>query len=671
MILRRPLSGFRSQAYLGACLAIFAGTVSPSPGQGPGASIERRLPPRGIEIPESIRTDLEARIAELDDRAWGISSEAASPDAEIFIKAVDLALVHGEIYEEKQLPLLEVMAQEGERRLAKLEEGEAPWADDRGLLVRGYRSKIDGSVQPYGLEIPEGLDLSQPVPLLVWLHGRGDKVTDLHFIQRCLTRSQALGGKIVEQQDAIVVHPFGRQCVGWKHAGEIDVFEVIESVKSRYPIDPDRIALAGFSMGGAGAWHIGAHYTDRFCAIHAGAGFAETARYNRLTPEDFPNEVEQTLWSIYDVPNYVRNLFNVPVLAYSGENDKQKQAADVMAEAFAKEGRELRHLVGPGMGHKYDDVSVEKIWAFLQKAWEGGRPVNPDAFKLQTRTPRYGRMHWVEITAQVTPWEDTWVDARRDEVSRTLTLKTENVAALGIGSGSGEAEWNLAGMVVRIDEQVLQVESPGFPIGSVRLRRDDEGQWDWGEVALPRKIAGTQGPIDDAFLEPFVVVKPAKESKFPAVQRWMDLELPHFVDRWRALMRAELSVEDAEDLDHEDLQERNLVLWGEPETNLMIAEIAGDLPLRWTETEIQMGDRSWPRDSHLPAFIFPNPLNPRRYVVINSGLTFREDHDRTNSLQNPKLGDWSIIGLDEPPSGKRPGRIAAHGFFDRAWSVTD
>ena len=36
---------------------------------------------------------------------------------------------------------------------------------------------------PYGLEIPEGLDLSKPVPLYVWLHGRGDKDTDLHFIR--------------------------------------------------------------------------------------------------------------------------------------------------------------------------------------------------------------------------------------------------------------------------------------------------------------------------------------------------------------------------------------------------------------------------------------------------------------------------------------------------------
>jgi hypothetical protein len=65
--------------------------------------------------------------------------------------------------------------------------------------------------------------------------------------------------------------------------------------------------------------------------------------------------------------------------------------------------------------------------------------------------------------------------------------------------------------------------------------------------------------------------------------------------------------------------------------------------------------------------IFPNPLNPNRYVVLNSGLTFREGHDKTNSQQNPKLPDWAVIGLDRDPDALAPGRIAAAGFFDEAW----
>ena len=117
--------------------------------------------------------------------------------------------------------------------------------------MRGYRSIIDGSLQPYGLEIPADLDLSKPVPLYVWLHGRGDNETDMHFIAG---RTGQQGQ--IAPAGAIVLHAFGRQCVGFKSAGEVDIFEAIDSVKHRYKIDPDRILLMGFSMGGAGAWHV-------------------------------------------------------------------------------------------------------------------------------------------------------------------------------------------------------------------------------------------------------------------------------------------------------------------------------------------------------------------------------------------------------------------------------
>ena len=562
------------------------------------------------------------------------------------------------------------MLDRGEERLRLLdEEDQTPWTDARGLVVRGYESSIDGSVQPYGLEIPENLDLSKPVPLLVWLHGRGDKITDLHFVQRCLTRSQALGGKVADQQDAIIVHPFGRQCVGWKHAGEIDVLEVIEHVKSQYHIDPDRVALAGFSMGGAGAWHIGAHYTDRFCAVHAGAGFAETARYINLKPEDFPPDYEQTLWGVYDVPNYVRNLFNVPVIAYSGEEDKQKQAADVMVEAFAAEGKELRHVIGPGMGHKYHDDSVKEIWAWLQDAWKAGRNTAPEALSLQTRTLRYPRMHWLTATGLEQHWEDSRADAAWDSANRRISVETKNLTGLRIDAPG--ADDDLSGYTLEIDGDSVKVDDAGFAIGSVALRKSEQG-WQFGEgdEGLAKR-PGVQGPIDDAFLSSFIVVPQSGDSPHPKAQRWIDFERNHFQKRWRALMRGGIDRREPREVESNHVNESNLILWGDPVSNPLIAEIAGRLPIKWDANTLEIGGQSFDPATHVPVLIFPNPLNPRRYVVINSGLTFREGHDRTNSLQNPKLPDWAIVNLDQLPDELGPGKIVAAGFFDEAWKVRE
>jgi predicted esterase len=306
----------------------------------------------------------------------------------------------------------------------ELAQGGMPWATQRGRVVRGFRSRIDDSVQPYGLVLPEHHDFQKPAPLYVWLHGRGDKQTDMHFISERLARD----GQI-KPAGAIVLHPFGRHCLGFKSAGEIDVLEAIDHVQKHYRIDPDRIVLMGFSMGGAGAWHIGAHYTDRFVAISAGAGFVETARYTRLKPEDYPPEYEQILWRVYDVPNYTRNLFNRPVIAYSGELDRQIQAARVMEEAFREHGKTLSHIIGPNTEHKYHPDSLVQLLDQLAKAVEAGRPKLPVQVSLQTRTLRYNRMDWVQALRLREHWSDSRIDAKLMGESR-IAIDTKNVDAL-------------------------------------------------------------------------------------------------------------------------------------------------------------------------------------------------------------------------------------------------
>mgnify|MGYP003424527640 CR=1 FL=1 len=70
---------------------------------------------------------------------------------------------------------------------------------------------------------------------------------------------------------------------------------------------------------------------------------------------------------------------------------------------------------------------------------------------------------------------------------------------------------------------------------------------------------------------------------------------------------------------------------------------------------------------HAPIFIYPNPANPQRYVVLNSGFTFRMGAKTSNSLQTPKLPDWALIDLRTPPTDKWPGQVVDAGFFDERW----
>ena len=111
----------------------------------------------------------------------------------------------------------------------------------------------------------------------------------------------------------------------------------------------------------------------------------------------------------------------------------------------------------------------------------------------------------------------------------------------------------------------------------------------------------------------------------------------------------------------------NLVLWGDPGSNKVLAKLLPRLPIQWTKDKLTMGAESASGADHAPIFIFPNPANPKCYIVVNSGFTFRMGARTSNSLQTPKLPDWALIDLNTPPDELWPGKVVNAGFFDEHW----
>ena len=86
---------------------------------------------------------------------------------------------------------------------------------------------------------------------------------------------------------------------------------------------------------------------------------------------------------------------------------------------------------------------------------------------------------------------------------------------------------------------------------------------------------------------------------------------------------------------------------------------------------MRVGKATFAAADHVPVLIYPNPLNPKRYVVLNSGFTYREYDYLNNARQVPKLPDFAVIDLKPPPTSRHPGGIVAAGFFDDRWQVPD
>src|SRR5262245_59491845 len=239
----------------------------------------RRVPKLGVEVPPERKTKLEAGLKVFDEKIATLkkSKDAKTiellPDVEVSFQAVHEPQTDQECLEPREFDAADRVLAAGLERADQLAAGQSDWTSGTGLVVRGYVSKIDGSIQPYGLVVPESYTNKGPGRFRcdLWFHGRGETLSELNFIS---DRTRNVGQYAPE--DTIVLHPYGRYCNANKFGGEIDVLEALDSVKKRYRIDDDRIAVRGFSMGGASTWQFAVHYPDRWFAANPGAGFSET-----------------------------------------------------------------------------------------------------------------------------------------------------------------------------------------------------------------------------------------------------------------------------------------------------------------------------------------------------------------------------------------------------------
>ncbi len=134
-----------------------------------------------------------------------------------------------------------------------------------------------------------------------------------------------------------------------------------------------------------------------------------------------------------------------------------------------------------------------------------------------------------------------------------------------------------------------------------------------------------------------------------------------FQTDWDKWLRGDVRVKKDGEVTVRDIENHHLVLFGDPGSNTIIAQVLGQLPLTWTKEQITLGGQSFAAADHLPVLIYPNPLNPKKYVVLNSGHSFGESAFKgTNALLFPRLGDFAVLKLT--------GEVALHGLFDERWN---
>jgi hypothetical protein len=162
-----------------------------------------------------------------------------------------------------------------------------------GLSVpASYRSPADGAERFYAIRVPATWDGTSRLPAVLLLHGRGG--TKRQFQRpEYYDVADARGAVLVFWEGRIVPGGIGVPSTHYVDGAdgvpdETDVLACLDDALARAPIDPDRVALAGFSQGGRGALNVGLLNPTRFAALVDAAGPTD-AFQGQLWSPSFPD----------------------------------------------------------------------------------------------------------------------------------------------------------------------------------------------------------------------------------------------------------------------------------------------------------------------------------------------------------------------------------------------
>ncbi len=236
-----------------------------------------------------------------------------------------------------------------------------------------------------------------------------------------------------------------------------------------------------------------------------------------------------------------------------------------------------------------------------------------------------------------------------------IKATTKNVAGLTLSFGANSDPLTGNAPEIDIDGQTIALGAMSPSAARVVRLAKNNGKWTIASTIADgqlHKRHGLQGPIDDAFLDRFIMVAPTGTPLNATVGKWTEKEMAHAIDHWRRQFRGEAIVKKDNEITDADIASSNLVLWGDPSSNAILAHIANRLPIAWSSKELKIGDKSFNAGNNVAVMIFPNPLNPNKYVVLNSGFTFREYDYLNNARQVPKLPDWAVVNVSKPVTSR-------------------
>lgn len=240
----------------------------------------------------------------------------------------------------------------------------------RGFLYHSVEA--EGEKHLYAVYVPAGLSLQQKVPVVMYLHGAGERGDDPR-----LPLSIGIGPFLDAATPFITVFPqcedvSGQALKGWAADGFDGkrAMAILKDLRGRYSTDEDRTILTGWSMGGYGVWELAAAYPDQWSAIVPIAGGGDPAMATKVK--------------------------DIPIWAFHGENDgliPVKRGREMVEAVREAGGTPLYTEVSGGNHDIWLDVYGSRQvldWMLNPKSEDDGAELAANV-KFNGKRPKYGR----------------------------------------------------------------------------------------------------------------------------------------------------------------------------------------------------------------------------------------------------------------------------------------
>jgi predicted peptidase len=552
------------------------------------------------------------------------------------------------------------LVRQGLTALELAKAGKTLTAQPGKLTELAYITSNDHTVQPYYLYLPGTYDASRKWPLLVFLHGF---VPSTSVIDPWVLGEDAFA--VAERNGFILLTVYGRRNTDFQGVGELDVEEAIREVSELYPIDPNRVHLTGVSMGGAGCYYIGFRRPGRFASYSAMAGQTDMHTWWPLILRSWPASRDDIppfrRWLLeWDNPvDLVMNARNQGFFVLHGENDPlvSRNQSRTLVQLAKDQGVALTYYEVPGAGHYiyWEPDIFEKAWSW-QKPFV--REARPRRVTYKTFSLEYDRAFWCRIGDFQRWGVPAVVDCEISADGATLTAKTENVRLLLLDPA--QAPLQAEGVQATVNGSPRPVTRNAA--GELEIVCADgavpEATWP------PRKQHGMTGPVEEAFDTPFIVVTGTAGEA--AENRRLAAQVEKWADDWDRFADGRLPVFLDSQVSDELIQRYSLILFGTPETNRILARLQDRLPIKLGRQRYEVAGKTYAGADLGLVLCYPNPLNPKRYVVIYAGEPYGEKCG--NNHKHDFLPDFIVFNTRQFNYDDTNQHEVA-GFFDMNWRL--